>query len=157
MLEPMYKDIGVGAASNKVQDTYFTADFGTTTLDGGLGDGKMIVYPFDGQKNVRRQINSAEEEPNPVPGASIVGYPISVHADLVWTITTDSFTVVQHGSLTPLAVQLLTSATDSNTESHEAAIIPLAPLAANTTYDVHFVGKVNQTPIDRTWSFTTGG
>jgi hypothetical protein len=36
-----------------------------------------------------------------------------------------------------------------------AAIIPLAPLAAGTTYDVSFSGTVDGTALSKSWSFTT--
>ena len=36
-----------------------------------------------------------------------------------------------------------------------AAIIPLAPLTAATTYDVSFIGKVNGADVTYNWSFST--
>lgn len=161
MLEPKYTDVGLGSASTKIQDTYLTADLGTLDLTlGGLGDGKMIVYPFDGQTAVPVKVDSDEEEPDPSPDTNLIGYPISVHADLTQNITVQTFSVTPHGSGTPLSVRLLTSGTDAETHSYQAAIIPLSPLVAGTTYDAHFVGSIGPTPseltaVDRTWSFTT--
>jgi hypothetical protein len=45
---------------------------------------------------------------------------------------------------------------DKNTTMDSvAAIVPLAPLAAHTTYDVTFTGTVGGAAVTRTWSFTT--
>ena len=54
-----------------------------------------------------------------------------------------------------LDVRLLTHASDAHTGSSSAAIVPLAPLAANTTYDVSFTGTADSAPVTRSWSFTT--
>jgi hypothetical protein len=55
-----------------------------------------------------------------------------------------------------LQTRLLVKGQDPNTSmSSVAAIVPLAPLAANTTYDVSFTGTVSGTAVSKTWSFTT--
>jgi len=54
-----------------------------------------------------------------------------------------------------LPVRLLSNASDEQTPTSAAAIIPLTALAARTTYDVQFAGTVDGTPVNRAWSFTT--
>ncbi len=156
MLEPVYVEAGAGAATTDSGDTYFTVDFAANGFGPGLGTGKLATYPFNGQGNVRLSVNSDEEEPDPVPSARIVGYPISIHANLGTTIVIQSFTVRPRDANDDLEVQLLDKQTDANVgyESY-AAIIPLSPLSATTTYDVHFVGTVDAVAVDSTWSFTT--
>lgn len=166
IFEPMYKEAGAGATSAESGYTYFTTDF---TASNGLGQGldvdNFTVYPVDGQKNLPNNFFSDSEEPDPVPNQNEVGYPISVHADIIRKITVQSFTVRPRGGA-PLSAQLLTSTSDTNTPNSAASIIPLAPLTANTTYDVAFSGSIctlndqevcNSTnkAITRSWSFTT--
>jgi hypothetical protein len=60
------------------------------------------------------------------------------------------------GGATDLATRLLVRGRDPNTTmSSVAAIVPLSPLAANTTYDVSFTGTVSGAAVSKTWSFTT--
>jgi hypothetical protein len=121
-----------------------------------LGMGHYVVYPFSGQTDIPINFFSDFESPDPVPSKNEVGYPISIHADIVSSISVTSFTVQPHGG-TNLSTQLLTQSTDANNETgaSEAAIIPLNPLLHNTVYDVQFVGTVDSVPVTKTWSFTT--
>jgi hypothetical protein len=151
----VFKEIGTGAATTAQGYNYFTANF--TANDGygaGLPSGQVAVWPFGGQTAVPRNFFSDTESPDPVPDRNEVGYPISVHANIDVTVRVTSFTVRPRGGA-DLAVRLLTSANDTHTGASSAAIVPLAPLAANTTYDVSFTGTAGSTPVTRTWSFAT--
>ncbi len=166
IFEPVYKEAGAGYVRADNGYTYFTTDFAASNgLGQGLGVDNFTVYPIDGQKNLPNNFFSDSEEPDPVPNQNEVGYPISVHADIIRKITVQSFTVRPRGGA-PLSAQLLTSTSDTNTPNSAASIIPLAPLTANTTYDVAFSGGIctlndqevcNSTnkAITRSWSFTT--
>ncbi|HEY0844631.1 MAG TPA: CAP domain-containing protein [Noviherbaspirillum sp.] len=154
IFDPIFRQIGVGAATVSGGPTYFTTNFVTEQLDGGLGAGKVVVYPFAGQQRVARNFFSDNEVPDPFPGRNEVGYPISVHADITSSIEVGSFTVRPRGG-NPLAVRLLTRAGDAQTPQSAAAIIPLDALATSTTYDVQFSGAVDGTPVSHSWSFTT--
>lgn len=180
IFEPMFKEAGVGATTAMNGSTYFTTDFAANNgLDQGLGAGNFAVYPVNGQKNVPVDFSSDSERPDPVPelGKNVVGYPISVHADITQCITTTAFTVSTGG--TPLATRLLTFDDDirpvSDPDQHPtprsaAAIIPLSRLEANTVYEVTFSGNIsasinlnqpslgcvgNGPAITHQWSFTT--
>lgn len=169
IFEPMYKEAGAGYATASSGYTYFTANFAASNgLGSGLGAGKFTIYPYDGQKNLPKNFFSDSEKPDPVPDKDEVGYPISIHADITSkiTVTAPNFTVrLRGGALLP--VQLLTSSSDTDTPTSAASIIPLAPLAAGTTYDVAFSGSIctisspdttctsGDTAISRNWSFTT--
>ncbi len=155
IFEPVFKEIGTGAATTSTGYNYFTANF--TTNDGygtGLARGTVAVWPFNGQASVPRNFFSNTESPDPVPDRNEVGYPISVHANIDVTVAVTSFTVRPRGGA-ELPVRLLTNANDTHTGRSSAAIIPLSPLLANTTYDVSFTGTASGTAVTRTWSFTT--
>lgn len=155
IFEPVFKEIGTGAATTSTGYNYFTANF--TANNGyaaGLASGQVAVWPFSGQTDVPRNFFSNTESPDPVPDRNEVGYPISVHANIDVTIGVTNFTVRPRGGA-DLPVRLLSNANDTHTGRSSAAIVPLAPLAANTVYDVSFTGLTGSTPVTRTWSFTT--
>ncbi|HZX29504.1 MAG TPA: CAP domain-containing protein [Telluria sp.] len=155
IFEPKFKEIGTGAATNSSGYAYFTADFTANNGYGpGLGNGGLVTWPYDGQTAVPANFLSDYEAPDPVPGRNEVGYPISVHANINAVLTVGSFTVQPHGGAA-LQVQRLTAATDADTPRSAAAIIPLAALAARTTYDVSFSGTVDGVAVTRAWSFVT--
>jgi len=169
IFEPMFQEGGAGAATSASGRTYFTTDFAAKSIDPndaadpnpGLGCGNTVVYPMQGQKGIPVSFSSASENPRPVPAPrDIVGYPVSIHGDIIYSITVASFSIQPHGGA-PLEVQDLWPGVDPETEKSVAAIVPLEPLQPETTYDVHFIGKpgctVNgvQPTIDRSWSFTT--
>lgn len=158
MFEPVFKEVGTGAVTGSGVYTYFTADLTARNgLGPGIGAGRMINYPANNQTNVPTNFSSDTESPDPVPDQNVVGYPISVHADLGrgdGGVVVRSFTVAPRGG-GALSARLLSSATDSRTTPSAAAIIPLAPLRAGTVYDVSFDGTVGGVPTTRAWSFTT--
>jgi uncharacterized protein YkwD len=155
IFEPVFKEIGSGSATTSAGYTYFTSDF--TANDGygpGVGTGIIVTWPFNGQTSVPTNFFSDFESPDPVTDRNEVGYPISVHANIDETVTTQSFTVRPRGG-SVLQVKLLTRAGDPETPASAAAIIPLSPLASATTYDVSFTGTVNGQAVSKSWSFTT--
>lgn len=163
VFEPMFKEAGAGAASVNGGATYFTTNFAAIGLDQGLAGGSVVTYPFSGQQRVPVNFFSDNESPDPVPDRNEVGYPISVHANIVATVLVDSFTVRPHGGA-DLPAQLVVGAANPRTPSvavdahaspSAAAIIPLAPLAHGITYDVQFAGTIDGIPVNRSWSFTT--
>jgi uncharacterized protein YkwD len=158
MFEPLFRDMGSGAARTSGNYVYFTTNLATTRGYGpGLPSHTIVTWPFDGQTGVQPNFQSDFEEPDPVPDINEVGYPISVHANLTETIAVQkqNFTVRPRGG-NILATRLLLKGQDANTTmSSVASIVPLAPLAPKTTYDVSFSGTVGGTQVTKTWSFTT--
>ena len=155
IFEPVFKEIGTGAATTSAGYNYFTANFTANNGYGaGLPGGQVAVWPFNGQTAVPRNFFSDTESPDPVPDRNEVGYPVSVHANIDATIQVASFTIRPRGGA-DMAVRLLTNANDTHTGRSSAAIVPLAPLASRTVYDISFTGTVAGTPVSRTWSFTT--
>ncbi|RJF97287.1 CAP domain-containing protein [Noviherbaspirillum saxi] len=155
ILEPMFKEAGSGAATVSGGLTYFTTNFAANGLDRGVARGSVVTYPASSQAHVRRNFFSDNESPDPVPGRNEVGYPVSVHANITSTLTVQSFTIRPRGGSANLTTRLLTAATDPQTPASAAAAVPLDPLLPLSTYDVQFVGKVDGTDVNRSWSFTT--
>ncbi|MGK5035379.1 CAP domain-containing protein [Janthinobacterium sp. LB3P118] len=156
IFEPLFKEGGAGAAVSSAGYAYFTTDLASNRNYGpGLAAAQIVAYPFGGQQKVAVSFSSDNESPDPVPNQDVVGYPISVHANYGTTVSVTAFSVRQRGTGTDLTVRLLTSGSDMHTPVSAASIIPLAPLAANTTYDVSFIGKVNGADITYNWSFST--
>jgi uncharacterized protein YkwD len=155
IFEPVFKEIGTGAATTSSGYSYFTADFTANNGYGpGVTPGNVAVWPFAGQTQVVTNFFSDYESPDPVPNVNEVGYPISVHANITAVLTVQAFSVRPHGGA-DLNVRLLTRDQDPETPRSAAAIVPLQKLAAATTYDVTFAGTVDGTPVTRNWSFTT--
>lgn len=155
IFEPVFTEIGTGAASITGSYTYFTADFAALGSLSGLGTGRLAIYPFANQSGVALNFFSDSEAPDPVPDRNEVGYPVSVHADYGSTVLVRSFTITPRGG-TALATRLLSYASGtSNNSSSAAAIVPLAPLRSATTYDVSFSGTVGGVDVTRSWSFST--
>ena len=83
IFEPIFKEAGTGAAMGNGGYAYFTADFAANNGYGpGLAAGQVVTYPVANQAKVATSFSSNNEEPDPVPNQDIVGYPISVHANI---------------------------------------------------------------------------
>ena len=156
IFEPKFLEVGAASTTAGSGYTYFTTNFATRTLNrNGLGDGRLVIYPFRDQQNLPTVFFSDQEQPDPVPDRNEVGYPVSVHADITSTLTVQSFTINPRGGAA-LATRLLRKETDAEIgEPSVAAIIPLAVLRPRTVYDVRFVGTVDDVPVNLSWSFTT--
>ena len=156
IFEPKFNEAGSASATAGSGYTYFTTDFATRTLNqGGLGTGKLVVYPFRDQQNLPTVFFSNQEQPDPVPDRNEVGYPVSVHADITSVLAVQSFTISPRGGAA-LTTKLLRYETDNEiAEPSVAAIIPLAVLQPQTLYDVRFTGSVDNVPVSLAWSFST--
>lgn len=156
IFEPKFKEMGSGAATRSDGYTYFTTDMAATNgLAAGLGLGKIVVYPYDGQTSIPTSFDSDTESPDPVPNQNTVGYPVSVHADITATITVTSFTIKPHSGLQMSTRVVSNTDEDPAGRLHAVAIVPLAVLSPGTTYDVSFSGTVDGTAVTKNWSFTT--
>ncbi|MEG2899944.1 MAG: CAP domain-containing protein [Massilia sp.] len=137
IFEPMFREIGTGAAIASSGYRYFTADFASRDGYGpGIARGTLVTWPFNGQTQVVPNFFSNTEQPDPVPDANEVGYPISVHTNLDTNVTVTSFSVRPRGG-------------------SDLTVLRIAPLCEATVYDVSFAGTVNGAAVTRTWSFTT--
>lgn len=154
VFEPVFKEIGTGSGTTSRNYTYFTADFAADGFGPGVGRGRVVSWPYSGQTGVPPNFFSDQESPDPVSNANEVGYPVSVHGDITAVLAVQTFTIQQHGGAN-LPVKLLQHAGDEHTPASAAAIVPLSPLKAGTTYDVNFAGTADNIAVSKTWSFTT--
>jgi hypothetical protein len=154
ILEPMFTEAGIATARRTGGYSWLTANFIRNTSSGESATGRMIVWPFSDQRNVRVNFFSNQESPDPVMGRDEVGFPVSVHADIGARVIVENFTVRARGEM-PLETRLLERANDPDTPQSAAAIIPLSPLRPMTIYDVQFNGSINGIPLSRSWSFVT--
>lgn len=155
VFEPKFQQAGGGSARASDGYLYFTTDFAAPNFaSGGLGTGRLLPYPYPNQVNIPTVFYSDQEEPDPIADRNEVGYPISVHADLTSRITVQSFTITPRGGAA-LETRSVNNINNSNGAITAAAIIPLAVLSAQTTYDVRFSGAVDGVAASLSWSFTT--
>ncbi|APA90431.2 CAP domain-containing protein (plasmid) [Paraburkholderia sprentiae WSM5005] len=174
--------VGVGFQVNASQGTYgCVLDFGETTnvtgapVDNGFyaaGGQQMAtsanaVSPYPNETNVALTMHA--ESPNPAPDLASPGRPVmfrvnAANAGDVLTVT--SFTLTANGSAVPARIIVpsaaMTGSTGATADVNNAlfvgvvVLLPLAPLAANTTYTATFSGQRDGKPVSRTWNFTTG-
>ncbi|TBR77005.1 MAG: CAP domain-containing protein [Burkholderiaceae bacterium] len=166
-------NIGIGYMDSNAAGT--TATYGARTVmnvDEGVPSGAtyqvpgpddVLTYPCQGTTGTATELAN-QESPSPVPGRNFVtspiGQPIVVELAFGNTLTLTSATMVDmaNGSTVALLAPV-DSANDPNPgyiESNEGYIMPNAPLAANTSYQVTLNGTNNGTAFSRTFSFTTG-
>lgn len=108
-----------------------TIDFGRPM---GATRTEVVVWPPDGATHVPRTFPSAQETPNPVPGSTVVGTPITILG--LGGNAVVSFAM--QGAMKGVEGVLLTNANDPNKliRPGEAHFVPRAPLAAKTLYVV---------------------
>jgi hypothetical protein len=121
---------------------------------------QILTYPCQGVTDTLTGLFN--ESPSPVEDSrdlrtDPVGQPIYIQAKLGQTLTVSAFSLKDPSGGAVLA-QLTTSATDRHglLKANQAFILPLAPLAAQTIYQVHVQGLRNSTPYTVDFSFKTG-
>jgi hypothetical protein len=142
-----------------------------------------VVYPYNGRTGVDTTFTPAGESPNPAPdlGSAKVGLPITVSlvtqslvgANLAGFVASDviitAFTLTAQGATTPVNARIVTypgvvagaGVTLVNDPASflgvaDSFLLPLAPLAPNTTYNVIFKATVKGQTVSLAWTFTTG-
>ena len=120
------------------------------------------LYPADGQVDVPPTFDSDTEWPDPAPAHGVVGYPISVSvgAPVVGNVSSEDpygLRLVSASVTGPQgSLELLTL--DPSSDSYMfnmAAVMPVEPLASQTTYDVEMVVEFDGEQETLTGSFTT--
>lgn len=130
-----------------------TIDFGKA-LDDEPPPDRLVVWPPDGATSVPRSFHAAAEVPNPVPGRSVVGYPVS----LFGAPSTHVLSVEMTDARGPVDAIVVTATNDPAhlVRAGEAYLIPKSPLARNGDYRVRFVlGTERGSSVVET-RFTTG-
>ena len=156
-----YTQAGPGVtldANQGAEDLDVTVDFGAEKFAPSPHQTSLTLYPFDGQQRVPTDFDPAQESPDPMPGHTLVGYPVSVQVDPTGALQVERFELQDVSSVDRprrVGAKLLTHAIDVETPASAAALIPIQPLAPGTTYQAKFVGSVNGHPVNRIWKFNT--
>ncbi|WP_232076752.1 CAP domain-containing protein [Variovorax sp. PBL-H6] len=122
---------------------------------------EVLTYPCEGTTGVFYEITN--ETPNPVPGrdlrASPLGPGVVVAVRSGQTLAISSASMTTLSGRTPVTLRPpLAKGSDPNSvlASHQAVLIPDAPLMPNTSYTVNVVGTNEGAPFEKTFSFATG-
>ena len=117
---------------------------------------RVVVWPPMGATNVPPSFRADHETPNPLPGATTIGSPVS----LVGGAPSLTFGATMTGPNGRVDAVLRTAKDDAAhlVRKGEVHLMPLAPLAERGVYTVHFVGVSadGTTALDVTTTFTTG-
>ena len=169
--EPVDVGIGwsAGVAANVSTPLVIDITRPGTDTKRGLGQAAQAsirgaaIWPVDGALNVPLRLGA--ESPNPVPsqGVLTLGTPASVTVDEEATISATAFALTNSVTGTVVPAQLVSSASDPNLLVPRSfiALVPLAPLSANTTYSVKFAGTAvdaltgAKRDVSRSWTFTS--
>ena len=121
------------------------------------------IWPIDGAVNVPLLLGA--EIPNPVPSQDVLtlGTPASVTVNEEVAISATAFVLTNGATGVVVPTQIVSSGHDPNLLVPRSfiALVPLAPLAPNTTYSVMFTGSTVEAVtgakgvVNRSWSFTT--
>lgn len=139
---------GFGAGAS----AYSTMDFAS----GGSTPSPSTIstWPVDGDTEIWTTFRAASEIPNPLPGKTNAGYPVSITGGAALSVSTHTLT---DPSGTAIDHALITKATDSSglVPDSQAYLIASNPLNPTTKYTAHFAGTSGGAAFDVTFSFTT--
>ena len=117
----------------------------------------IILYPYDGQKDIWPAFYN--ESPDPLPQYKVSGFPISVQFNPVKVrkVQLKSFKMYDESGKEIKKVKVLHKNNDQNNilTDLEFALMPLARLEFDTTYSVVFEAKVDGSMVKKEWSFRT--
>ncbi|WP_283150503.1 CAP domain-containing protein [Silvimonas soli] len=127
---------------------------------------QLVAYPYQGQTGVRVFWQDFES-PDPLAGTTfsgqLVGYPLVLLGGLGSQLTLTAFTLNDAcGTAVPLITRDHTSTAVQIENNVILAIPAVTGLSVNTAYTAHATGtytapgSTTATPLDITWSFTTG-
>lgn len=121
----------------------------------------VVTYPCQGSTGIVWKISN--ETPGPIPGRDLSvdpigpGIVVKVAADRVLTLSAASVVNTRTGAAT--STYILNAGNDPSggvVTPNQAVVIPLAPLAASTAYQVNVSGSHGGVPFSRSFTFTTG-
>lgn len=126
-----------------------------------LDSAGVVTYPCQGSTGIFWKISN--EIPGPIPGRDLSinpigpGIVVKVAANRVLAISAAS--IVDTSTSAATSTYILNTANDPSggvVAPNLAVVIPLAPLAANTTYQVNVSGSNSGVPFTRSFTFMTG-
>lgn len=140
--------------------TWLIADMAasSTNLPQLQSSNEVLSYPCQGITDTDYEVRA--ESPNPAPGRDLstqpIGHPILVQALKGRALVISSATVTGPTGTVPL-LPTMTRANDPNfvLGSHQAMVIPSAPLSANTSYTVAVSGTQGSSSFSKSFVFVT--
>ncbi|MCY4330368.1 MAG: CAP domain-containing protein [Endozoicomonadaceae bacterium] len=116
----------------------------------------VIIYPWDGQKNVFPAFLD-DELPDPTPTLALSGMPVSIQFNaLLEKVSITDFTL-REASGKPVEVWQLDATNDIHKKmsSHQYAWFPVKPLKRATAYHASVRYIANNQPQEKSWTFQT--
>lgn len=157
------RDVGVSNTVAGDRTSILEVTLGYIASEGPqlLASDSVATFPCQGTQDTA--ISLTNESPNPVPERDLsvqpIGQPIFITARQGNIIVISSASVTQVSN--SLSIKLLPTLTNSNDAAahlfkNEAFVMPDAPLAKNTQYQVNISGTNNAVPFTKSFTFTTG-
>ncbi len=118
---------------------------------------KIVLYPYANQSNVRTVFYT--ENPHPLPGSKVSGYPISVQFNPLYykRVVLKKFRLYTKNKKRIRKYKIISSKSDVNHmfTSLEFAFMPLKRLKYNSVYHVEFEALADGKMVKKYWSFKT--
>lgn len=154
ILSPSLERIGVGYS--KLPDgSYMAALMFVDARDGGVSTKWPVAYPADNQRGVSLEFGG--EVPNPVPGGTRAGYPVTIQFP-PYDKVTDIRAALVDGKGKDVAFYLSDPEHPALTTFGQwgvVCLIPKAPLLSKSRYEVRVDATWKGKPNTWRWSFTT--
>jgi hypothetical protein len=141
---------GYGFGNNSGK--WATVDFSSGGAAGAAT--AVATWPVNGDTGIWTTFRCASEIPNPLPGQTYAGYPVSLTGGKALALTSQQ--ILKAGVDVPLVTLTKTSDSTGLIPDTQVYLIPKAPLTPSTKYDVKVKGTVGGSPFDLAFSFTTG-
>jgi hypothetical protein len=141
-----FSEVGMGSAP-------LTSDLGAKTPRIHPAGGLML-YPYSGQRNVATAYAPASESPNPLPGVSMTGMPLSIHAGLFsnFTVSRVSLTDLRSGT-----TRALLGSENIGAQRSAFVFFPAEALEPNSSYSFSADVMIDGLSRSVTSTFTTAG
>lgn len=118
---------------------------------------KTVLYPYPDATNVSPVFYT--ENPHPLPGSKVSGYPVSVQFNPAFykTVNLKKFRLFDAGGKEIKRYKVLTYKNDKNHRftALQFAFMPLRRLEYGTTYRAEFEAVADGKKIKKSWKFTT--
>jgi uncharacterized protein YkwD len=150
-LRPSLKRIGLGYEGNIVVADVVS---GIVRLNLNLDS---VAYPADGQSDVPTEFGVEIPDPLPKDAPRKAGYPITLHFPFVTKITdVEAELSDSAGGQVEFHLSDPERPATSFPQQNTVCLIPIKPLAANTTYKVSIKANADGSVVRKSWSFVTG-
>lgn len=148
LLRPNLKRIGLG----------IEAEIIVLDVVSGLAgvDKNAVAYPADGQGDVPTEFGLESPDPLPKDAPREAGYPITLQFSIAANVAcVEAELIDSAGSKVEFHLSDPERPATSFPQQSTICLIPIKPLAPNTTYKVSIKANVNGSEVLKSWSFIT--